>query len=297
MLTTGLVGVTGATGALGGRVASRLAARGVSQRLIVRDLTRAPELRGAEVAQADYRDRDAMRTALAGIGTLLLVSATETEGRVALHRAAIDAAIEAGVERIVYTSFYGASEHATFTFARDHWHTEEYLRERGIRHTILRDNLYLDVIPLFVLPDGTLRGPAGDGRFAGVTRDDIADVATTILTAAPGTHDGRTYDLTGPQSLSFAELAEELSRATGRPIRYHAETVEEAYASRAGYGAPAWQVEGWVTTYLAVANGELEKVTGDVAAVTGKPPMSFAEFLASDPPELRRLRERTAADG
>jgi uncharacterized protein YbjT (DUF2867 family) len=96
--------------------------------------------------------------------------------------------------------------------------------------------------------------------------------------------------MTGPEAFSLAEAAEELSRASGRTVTYQAETLEEAYASRASYGAPDWEVAGWVTTYVAIANGDLEEVSGDVAAVAGHPPASLAEFLAGNPDSLARLR-------
>jgi uncharacterized protein YbjT (DUF2867 family) len=289
-MTVDLMAVTGATGALGGRVATRISALGLEQRLVVRDPSRAPDLAGAAAVRADYRDGEAMRQALHGVSTLLLVSATETAGRVALHRAAIDAAVDAGVTRIVYVSFFGASETATFTFARHHWHTEEYLRERGVPHTILRDNLYLDVIPTFVGADGVLRGPAGEGRVAGVARDDIADAAVAVLTTGSSAHDGRTYDLTGPEALTLFEMASIISTASGRPVTYHPETLEEAYRSRAHYGAPPWQVEGWVTTYAAAAAGELDGVTDNVRRLAGHSPMTLAEFLEANPETMRHLR-------
>jgi NAD(P)H dehydrogenase (quinone) len=220
MAGDGLIATTGVTGGLGGRVARRLAERGIGLRLVARDLGRAPKA----------------------------------------------------------------------TFGRDHWHTEQRIKASGLRHTFLRDNLYIDFLPLMVGADGVLRGPAGDGRVAAVARDDIADVAVAVLLEAGDGHDGRTYDVAGPTALTMAEVAEELSRAAGRPIAYHAETVEEAYASRASYGAPDWQVDGWVTTYVAIANGDLEAVSGDVAAVAGHPPMSLAEFLARNPDSLQHLR-------
>ena len=287
MSTEGIIAVTGVTGGLGGRVARRLAERGATQRLVVRDPARAPELAGAEVATGSYDDAEGLRRAFDGTRTLLMVSASEAPDRERLHANVVDAAVAAGVERIVYTSFFGAAPDCTFTFGRDHWHAEEHIRASGLGYTFLRDNLYIDFLPLMAGPDGVIRGPAGDGRVAAVARDDIADVAVAALVG--GGHEGRSYDLTGPEALTLAEAAEELSRAAGRPIRYQAETLEEAYASRASFGAPGWEVDGWVTTYVAIANGDLEQVSGDVAAVAGHPPVRLAEFLRSNPESYRHL--------
>jgi NAD(P)H dehydrogenase (quinone) len=289
MSTAGTIAVTGVTGGLGGRVARRLAERGVAQRLVARDLGRVPALDGAEVATGSYDDPEGLRRAFEGAATLFMVSASEDPDRRRLHANVVDAAADAGVERIVYTSFYGAGPECTFTFGRDHWHAEQHITASGLRHTFLRDNLYIDFMPLLVGPDGVIRGPAGDGRVAAVTRDDIADVAAAVLVDDGDRHDGRTYDMTGPEALSMEEIAEVLSRFAGRPVAYHAETLEEAYASRASYGAPDWEVAGWVTTYVAIANGDLEAVSDDVAAVAGHPPMSLAEFLRANPDSYRRL--------
>jgi NAD(P)H dehydrogenase (quinone) len=287
MSTEGIIAVTGVTGGLGGRVARRLAERGATQRLVVRDPARAPELAGAEVATGSYDDPEGLRRAFDGTRTLLMVSASEAPDRRRLHANVVDAAVAAGVERVVYTSFFGAARDCTFTFGRDHWHAEEHIRASGLAYTFLRDNLYIDFLPLMAGPDRVIRGPGGDGRVAAVARDDIADVAVAALLGDG--HEGRGYDMTGPEALTLAEAAEELSRAAGRPVRYQAETLEEAYASRASYGAPGWEVDGWVTTYVAIANGDLEEVSGDVAAVAGHPPMRLAEFLRSNPESYRHL--------
>ncbi|MFL6269190.1 MAG: SDR family oxidoreductase [Actinomycetes bacterium] len=281
--------VTGVTGGLGGRVARRLAEREVGQRLVARDPGRAPELAGAQVAAGSYDDRDSLRRAFAGAHTLFMVSASEDPDRLRLHANVVGAATDAGVERVVYTSFFGAAPDCSFTFGRDHWHTEELIKGSGLRFTMLRDNLYLDFLPLMVGADGVIRGPAADGRVAAVARDDIADVAAAVLLADGHRHDGRSYDLTGPEAPTMAEVAQRLSELAGRTITYHPETLEEAYASRASYGAPDWEVDGWVTTYVAIANGELEAVSGDVAAVAGHPPMGLDDFLRRNPDSLRRL--------
>jgi NAD(P)H dehydrogenase (quinone) len=289
MSTAETIAVTGVTGGLGGRVARRLAERRVAQRLVVRDPGRAPALDGAEVVPGSYDDRDGLRRAFQGARTLFMVSASEDPDRLALHDNVVGAATDAGVERVVYTSFFGAAPRCTFTFGRDHWHTEQRIIGSGLGHTFLRDSLYLDFLPLMVGADGVIRGPAGDGRVAAVARDDIADVAVALLLDEGERHDGRTYDMTGPEALSMAEIAEVLSRFAGRPIAYHAETLEEAYASRASYGAPDWEVDGWVTTYVAIANGDLAGVSDDVALVAGHPPMSLAELLRANPDSYRRL--------
>lgn len=277
-MSTGLLGVTGATGELGRRVARAVAAQGTPQRLLVRTPARAPELPGAEVAACHYADDDRSRAALAGVETLFMVSGAEAEDRLAQHRAFIDAAAAAGVRHVVYTSFYGASEHCTFTLGRDHFHTEEHLRASGMAFTFLRDNLYLDFLPHLVGDDGVIRGPAGDGRVAAVTRDDVAACAVAVL-GDPGAHAGATYDLTGPEALSLAEVAAVLTAHLGTEVTYHDETVEEAYASRRRWPAPDWQYDAWVSTYTAIAAGELAGVTDDVARLTGRPPTGLAAYL------------------
>lgn len=279
--------VSGASGAVGGRVAARLAELGHSQRLIVRDKSRAPGLPGATVAEASYADTQALRRALAGTHTFFIVSAGEAHDRVQQHIAAVESAVEAGVERIVYLSFVGAAPEATFTFSRDHWLTEEHVRSTDLRHTFLRDNLYLDYFPALAGTAGVIRGPAGDGRVGAVARDDIAEVAVAVLLGDG--HDGRTYDVTGSEAITLHEAAEELSRVAGRSITYHAETLEEAYTSRASYGAPAWEVEGWVTSYAAIASGEMNVVSDAVSDLTGHTPMTLADFLRRYPESYRHL--------
>jgi NAD(P)H dehydrogenase (quinone) len=270
--------VSGATGRLGGRVARRLAGAGVAQRLVVRDPARAPDLPGATVARAEYGDAAALRAALDGAGTVLMVSAAETPDRVDRHRSFVDAAAAAGVGHLVYTSFLGAAPDAVFTLARDHWATEQHIRASGVPYTFLRDSLYADFLPMMVGADGVLRGPAGEGRAAVVAQDDIADAAVVVL-RDPSAHAGRSYDLTGPAALTFAEMAAIVTGVTGRPVTFHDETVPEAYASRAGYGAPDWQVEAWVSTYTSVAAGELATVSADVERLTGHPATSLEQLL------------------
>jgi len=269
--------VTGAAGAVGGRVARRLEALGLPQRLVVRDPAKAPEVGGAQVVAGSYADGESMRRALDGIDTLFLVSGRESRTRLEEHYSVVDAAAAAGVRRVVYTSFLAAAPDATFILARDHYATEERIRSTALAYTFLRDSMYLDSVPMMVWADGVIRGPAGDGRVACVARDDVADVAVVAMTQAG--HEGATYDVTGPEARTLTEMAAVLSRHLGRTIRFEDETLDEARASRAGFGAEAWEVEGWVTSYAAVATGEMDVVSDAVQRVTGHPPLSLEGFL------------------
>jgi NAD(P)H dehydrogenase (quinone) len=260
------LGVTGSTGRLGGRVAQSLIVDGLTPVLLVRDPSRAPA--GGEVRKSTYDEPGS----LAGIEVLLMVSAAENADRVGQHRRMIDAAAADGVRHVVYTSFYGAAPDCTFTLGRDHWATEQHLLASGMSTTFLRDSLYSDFFPLLAGEDGVIRGPAGEGRVAAVAIADVAAAALTVL-ADPAAHAGRSYDLTGPEALSMADVAAVLG------VRFENETVEEAWASRQHYGEPDWQVEAWVSTYLAIADGSLAGVSQDLPDLLGRPATSLAQVL------------------
>ena len=259
--------VTGSTGHIGGLVAQHLADAGLNQRLLVRNLD-------------SYENTPESRNALAGTKTLFMVSGAENTERLNQHRAFIDAAAEAGVEHIVYLSFFKAAPDATFTLARDHWATEQHIINSGIASTFLRDNFYTDFFSHMVGEDGVLRGPAADGRVASVTRADVARVAATVL-QNPAAHIGQTYDLTGPEALTFDEIAQTITEVTGRVVSFHNETIEEAYESRLAWEAPQWQYDAWVSTYTAIAAGELIPVSDAVERITGTPAESLRTFLTS----------------
>jgi uncharacterized protein YbjT (DUF2867 family) len=278
MVDNAPLGITGSTGRLGGRIARRLSAAGVTQRLLVRDPSRAPALAAATAVPGSYADRDGVFAAVQGLRTVLMVSASESPDRMAQHTAFIDTAAAAGVQQVVYISFYGAAPECTFTLGRDHFATEEYLRASGMAFTFLRDNLYADFFLAMVGEDGVIRGPAAQGRVAAVAQDDIADATVAVL-LDPAAHAAASYSLTGPEALNLDEVAAVLSETRGRPVTYHAETVPEAYASRAAYAVPDWQVDAWVSTYTAIAAGELAGVTGDVEKLAGHPATSLADLL------------------
>ncbi len=314
-----MIGITGATGELGGRVAKRLAGFGLNQRVVVRDPSRMPRLAGAEVVTAaSYGDAESMEQALRGIGTLFLVSARDRFGiahisaknhtkpplynRLQQQITAVDSAVAAGVKHIVYLSVLNAAPDATFILAHDHFYTEEYIRATGMPFTFLRASLYMDNVPQSVSADDVIRAPAGEGRAAWVTRDDIADVAVSVLTGTG--HEGHTYDVTGPEALSMEETAGRISAAVGRKIIYQAQTPQEARDTRStsrlekfeaerrmltGHGLDDYEVEVFVTHFLQIATGELDKVSDTVPELTGHPAQSLKEYLQQHPGSYRHL--------
>lgn len=280
-MTEPTLAVTGATGHVGGLVAGHLDAAGRAHRVLVRDPAgaRVPRLASVTgVGRIDYADHDLSLAALRGVDVLLMVSAHESPTRAADHARFVDAAADAGVRHVVYTSFAAAAPDATFTLARDHHATEEHVRASGMAWTFLRDTFYVDVMEALVGPDGVIRGPAGDGRCAVVARADVARVAAAVL-RDPDAHAGATYDVTGPEALSLGDVARIVGEVRGRSVTFHDETVEEAYASRASYGAPRWQLDAWVSTYTAIASGVMAEPSDAVERVTGVPPTDLRSFL------------------
>ncbi len=283
-MTESKIAVTGSTGAVGGLVARQLAEAGLGQRLLARDVTRAPELGGAVAYPCSYADTEAAVAALEGVHTLFMVSAAENEHRLTEHRTFIDAASEAGVRHVVYTSFLGAAEDSVFTLGRDHWATEEHLKASGMDWTFLRDSFYAEVMEMFADDEGVIRGPGGDGRVSVVSQEDVARSAVAVLLDVSA-HRGATYDITGPEALTLTEVAATIAEVRDADVSFHDETVEEAWASRASYGVPDWQMEAWVSTYTAIASGEVAAVTDHVERLTGARATPLADVLAQTAPE------------
>ena len=273
-----MIGITGVTGKLGSYVANLAYKKGIASVHLARSPERAKINASAEIRKIVYANTPEVVEALKGIDILLMVSARENPERVKEHKDFLDAAKLAGVEHIVYTSFYGADEKATFTLSRDHAQTEAYIKELGFTYTFLRDNFYLDFLIDMALENGEIRGPAGSGLVSAVARKDTSRVAAEIL-LNPKEWENQTLNLTGPEDLSMEEIVALLSKETGDTIAYVDETVEEAYESRKKWPAQTWEYDAWVSTYTAIKAGEQAGVSTDVEMVLGRPAMSLIDVL------------------
>jgi uncharacterized protein YbjT (DUF2867 family) len=288
------VAVTGVTGALGSRIAARLAERGVPQLLVGRDPGRIPELPGAQRrGPAAYGDAPAMRKALEGASTLILVSGYRTGRRLEEHATAVEAAMAVGVDRVLYVSLVGASPVATYLNARDQWETEQFLAGAGVRHTVLRAGFYTSTPAALADEEFVVSGPASTGRAAFVTHEDITDVITAVaLDEGPRSeHDGAILEITGPEALTLDEAVTRIAAATGRPYRFEPETLEEAFARRWQRGITGEQIETWISWFQAIEKGEISMVTDVVPRLTGSPatPISDAAWWP-EPKTARGVR-------
>ena len=273
-----MIGMTGVTGKLGSYVADLIDQKGIASIHLARRPERAKVYASAKIRKMVYANTPEVVEALKGIDVLLMVSARENPERVEEHKSFLDAAKLAGVQHIIYTSFYGAGEKATFTLSRDHAQTEAYIKELGFTYTFLRDNFYLDFLIDIALENGEIRGPAGSGKVSAVARKDTSSVAAEILLHAKK-WENQTLNLTGPEELSMEEIVALLSKNTGKTITYVDESVEEAYESRKKWPAQTWEYDAWVSTYTAIKAGEQAGVSTDVEKVLGRPAMSLIDVL------------------
>ena len=273
-----MIGITGVTGKLGSYMADLVDKKGMVSVHLARSPERAKVYASAEIRKMVYANTLEVVEALKGIDTLLMVSARENPERVKEHKEFLDAAKLAGVQHIVYTSFYGADEKASFTLSRDHAQTEAYIKELGFTYTFLRDNFYLDFLIDIALENGEIRGPAGSGQVSAVARKDTSRVAAEILLHAKKWKN-QTLNLTGPEELSMEEIVALLSKETGKTIAYVDESVEEAYESRKKWPAQTWEYDAWVSTYTAIKAGEQAGVSTDVEKVLGHPASSLLDIL------------------
>lgn len=272
------IAVTGVTGNLGGMVSRLCKKNGIEVRNLARNVEKAEKLGFSNVFKSSYDKSEDTVKSLEGIEVLFMVSGSENPNRVQQHKDFIDAAKVAGVSHIIYLSFYNASKNSIFTLGRDHYATEEYIKENGFKYTFLRDNFYADFFVDLCRKYGEIKGPAGNGKVSAVVRSDVSEVAAKIL-ENPGKWENQTLNMTGPEELSMTEIVKAVSEYFGKEIKYIEETVEEAYESRKIWKAEQWEYDSWVSTYTAIAENEQSGISNDIEKVLGRKATSLAEYL------------------
>ncbi len=272
--------VTGASGNVGTELVKKLWARGESVRAFVRNRAHARSitLPGLDLAEGDFNKPQSVARGLVGVDSLFLLipSSSDVEK---LQRSFVDAAKRSGVRHIVKLSQLGADERAEGRFQRYHGAVESYIRRSGIPFTFLRPNLFMQAL-LNYRPTISSRGAfyalAGGGKVSVIDVRDIAAAAARVLTE-PG-HEGKTYELTGPEALTHTEMAEQLSRALGKQIEYVDVAPDAMREALLSFGLPPWQAEGVVEDYEQYRRGEAARVTATVRDLTKNEPTTFFQF-------------------
>jgi uncharacterized protein YbjT (DUF2867 family) len=280
--------VTGATGKVGKEIVLQLKERSVGVRAFVRDEERARRIFGehVELVVGDLEDADSVRRALEGVDGLFLLTPAdlrqdELQGRL------IDIARLSGVEHVVKLSALGSSPTAPIHLARLHWATERRLAAAGMEYTILRPNMFMQNLLEFadaMAHHDVLFAPLGDGKVAMVDTRDVAAVAAAVLTQDG--HDGKTYNITGPEPVSFHDVATELGAALDRKLKYVPITLEQARESMVERGMPEWFADDMRELNRALAMGAARFVSPAVREVAGIEGTTLAEFARDHAPLL-----------
>lgn len=268
--------VTGATGQLGRLVVGRLLERGARADDIVatgRDTARIRDLadQRVQVRRADYDDPESLRHAFADADRLLLISGSDVGARVAQHQNVIDAATQARVGLLAYTSIAKA-DHSSVPLAVDHLATERALADSGLPHTLLRNSWYLEnytaQLPTYV-ENGAVLGSAGNGRISAATRADYADAAAAVLLGDG--HAGEVYELGGDEAFTLGELAAQISAVTGRQVEYRDLPPDDYIKALVTAGLPEPFARALADSDIGVARGDLHVTSGDLARLIGRP--------------------------
>lgn len=280
-----MIVITAATGKLGHHVVDALLARVPASQVAVavRNVERAADLaaRGVEVRHADYERPETLRAAFTGADRLLLISSSEVGRRERQHRAAVAAAVEAGVGFLAYTSILRA-DRSTLGLAAEHVATERAIAASGLPHALLRNGWYLENYSENLdaaLAHGVILGAAGEGRIAAASRRDYAEAAARVLLDEG--HAGRTYELAGDAPFTMRELAAIVSELAHKPVTYQDLPQTQYRDALVGFGVPAPFAEVLADSDAGIARGELDDATGDLLRLIGRATTSPRAAIAA----------------
>jgi uncharacterized protein YbjT (DUF2867 family) len=279
--------ITGATGNIGSLVVERLIKRGERPRIFVRDQQKALANFGdrVDVFVGDLSDAATMKSALTGANALLLL--TSGHDLAAQDDAAAKAAKAAGVKHLVKLSSYDAGEQNVGTGV---WHAdgESAVRASGIEYTFVRPSGFMSNALFWarsIKADGVVRTATGDGKIPFIHPHDIADVAMEALVS--GAYRGSSLPITGPEALSYAEMAEKIAAVIGKPIRFQPISDEEARQQQVAWGAPPQLAAARLSIFRAIREGRLATVTDTLKLVLGRPPLNFDQWVRENAEAFR----------
>jgi len=288
--------ITGATGNIGVELVRKLSTAGHTVRAFIRSRRHAKKvtLPGVEFAEGDFTEPQTFPPSLVRIDRLFLLIPSSA-GVEQQQLNFVDAAKRSGVRHIVKLSQFDADENAPGRFQRYHGAVEKYILKSGIPFTFLRPNLFMQgllILKSTISSQGAFYAPAGNAKVSLVDVRDIASVAAKVLTEQG--HQGKTYDITGPEALTHAEMADHLSKAVGKTIHFVDIPPEAMRQALLAFGMPRWQTDGLVEDYDHYRRGEAATVSSTVRDLTGSEPISFRRFAKDYAREFQSHAASTA---
>jgi uncharacterized protein YbjT (DUF2867 family) len=273
--------ITGATGSNGTELVKLLASRKVAVRAMVRSISGAKaiaELDGVDLVVGDFDDVATVERALQGVEKAFLLT-NSSERAEEQQCSFVSVGVRVGLKHIVKLSQFAADENSPVRFLRYHAAVERAIVRSGLAYTFLRPNLYMQGLLAFrasIVTDGKFFAAAGNAKVSAI---DVRDIALAAAAALIGHgHEGRTYDLTGPDALTHTEMAEQLSEALGRRVIFVDVPSEDMRGALLNAGLPIWQAEGLIEDYAHYRRGEASTISSGVKDATGGPPRSFQVF-------------------
>ncbi|MCL1474477.1 SDR family oxidoreductase [Argonema antarcticum] len=277
---TNTILVTGATGNVGGQVVKQLAAAGANVRAAVRSTSRAEGLTGVELVEFDFNKPETVQAAFEGADKVFLATPL-VPNMVEIEATSVEVAKKAGVKHIVKLSVMGADSQPEMILAQMHREGEKKIEDSGISYTFFRPNSfhqnYITYTGNTIKSQNAFYLPLGDEKISFVDTRDIGAVAVAVLTQSG--HEGKTYEITGSEALSNAQLAEILSNVLGRQINYVDIPEDSARNAMIEIGMPELQIDMVLGLYAAQKAGAYSSVSPVVEQITGKKPITFEQFV------------------
>ena len=282
--------ITGATGIFGKAAINFLLKKntGDSITALVRNPDKAGELKekGVEIRIGNYHDFSSLEKAFEGIDKVLFISGSELADRIKQHENVVNAAKTTKVKHVVYTSFQRKNDSEASSIAivsKSHLYTEKLLKESGLNYTIMQNTVYMDMLPLFmgqkVIESGNIFYPAGKGKSAFATRQDMAEAAANVLTSS--NHENKEYKIFNIENFTLHDAADILSSISGKKVTYVSPSQEDYKKALSNAGLPKEAIEVSAGFAEAIKQGEFEETSKDLEKLLRRKPVLLKEFLTS----------------
>jgi uncharacterized protein YbjT (DUF2867 family) len=273
--------LTGATGKTGGVAAKALAEKGANVRALVRDAEKAAPLAaaGIELVVGDVENPDSVARALDGVSTAVMILPNR-RGQLELENTFTDAAASADVRHFVKLSSMEASADATAPIPQLHYASEEHIKASGMAWTMIKPNFFMQNLfgnAATIKSQGKFFLPLGDGKAGLSDARDIGAVIAHVVTSEG--HEGKSYEITGPELLDFHQVAQNFSDVLGKPVEYVNQPLEEYRAVLSQYIPDEWHTNAVCQLFAEIADGGLDSVTDTAQTLLGRAPISLAQFI------------------